>query len=226
MVAGFWKLVWEDSTQAGVSLILPIMSGSIKEIQIGSKSAYVHQGKNTRVGFVIGHGASGDANSGLLPQIAEEIAQEGITVIRYNASGQLKSRISTLEVTFAYLALTLVPNRQKTKNCCIVVLAVYGYIHICATKMIRIWSLTQRIFERYPKTFLVCTKSRVVYRHWLKSHPCRLNLEETKFWCCPLWFEMICISEHCLKRQKVGARALLTCSIFLLYHWHALEKGP
>jgi len=47
---------------------------------------------------IIGHGASGDANSGNLPKIAKYLAEKGHLIVRYNASGQLPARIKVLQV--------------------------------------------------------------------------------------------------------------------------------
>ena len=52
--------------------------------------------------FVIGHGASGDLKSGNLPAIAKSLEGAGISVLRYNAGGQLKSRVKVLEVRVCF----------------------------------------------------------------------------------------------------------------------------
>lgn len=75
------------------------MSADVTELTIASKRVYVHCGDSSDCAFVMGHGASGDAHSGNLPMIAQQVAKLGVTVVRYNASGQLKSRISMLEAT-------------------------------------------------------------------------------------------------------------------------------
>lgn len=48
--------------------------------------------------IVLGHGASGDANSGNLPNIAESLAEAGQLVVRYSTAGQLPTRVKILEV--------------------------------------------------------------------------------------------------------------------------------
>ena len=48
---------------------------------------------------VIGHGASGDYNSGNLPGIAFSLAEAGLLVVRYNTSGQLLTRVKVLRVS-------------------------------------------------------------------------------------------------------------------------------
>ena len=63
-----------------------------------------HLSENTC--FILGHGASGDLNSGNLPAISASLAEAGFPVLRYNASGQLKSRIKTLEVSPLFLRLS------------------------------------------------------------------------------------------------------------------------
>lgn len=54
--------------------------------------------------FVLGHGASGDFNSGNLPAIAESLAAAGFAVLRYNASGQLPGRIKILQERFLMMS--------------------------------------------------------------------------------------------------------------------------
>ncbi len=54
--------------------------------------------RENSVCFVIGHGASGDMQSGNLPDIASTLAKSCFPVLRYNTSGQLKSRVKILEV--------------------------------------------------------------------------------------------------------------------------------
>ena len=53
--------------------------------------------------FILGHGASGDFNTGNLPAIAISLAEADFPVLRYNASGQLKSRVKILEVSIFIL---------------------------------------------------------------------------------------------------------------------------
>ena len=55
--------------------------------------------------FVLGHGASGDFNTGNLPAIAASLAKADFPVLRYNSSGQLKSRVKILQVSVFYFIL-------------------------------------------------------------------------------------------------------------------------
>ena len=53
---------------------------------------------STPYGIILGHGASGSADSGHLPQIAHAFAEHGVWCLRYTTKSNLKGRVACCEV--------------------------------------------------------------------------------------------------------------------------------
>jgi hypothetical protein len=78
-------------TETSLTLII---DGKDRKIYVDVETGREKQG----VCVLLGHGASGEANSGNLPRIAKCLAEEGHLVVRYDASGQLPARKKVLQV--------------------------------------------------------------------------------------------------------------------------------
>lgn len=52
----------------------------------------------TSYGVILGHGASGNMDSGNLPSVAQAFADAGIWCLRYNSKSNLKGRVACCEV--------------------------------------------------------------------------------------------------------------------------------